>query len=75
MRRSGRKTVVCTIGTRPEAMKMAPVLRMLRTAPWARRRIVCTGEHRELVAPILDFFGIEPQVDLAAMRPGNRCRL
>jgi UDP-N-acetylglucosamine 2-epimerase (non-hydrolysing) len=50
---------------------MAPLIRLLRAAPWARCRIVCTGQHRELVAPILDFFGIEPNLDLRAMRPGE----
>jgi UDP-N-acetylglucosamine 2-epimerase (non-hydrolysing) len=71
MRRLGRKKIVCVIGTRPEAIKMAPLIRLLQTAPWARCRIVCTGQHRELVAPILDFFCIEPHLDLEAMRPGQ----
>ena len=43
------KTIVCTIGTRPEAIKMAPLVRALRQAPWARCRVVLTGQHRELV--------------------------
>lgn len=69
--RGGRKTIVCTIGTRPEAIKMAPVVRALRGADWADCRVVVTGQHRELVDSMLEFFGIEPDVDLDVMRPGQ----
>jgi UDP-N-acetylglucosamine 2-epimerase (non-hydrolysing) len=71
MRRSSRRTVVCAVGTRPEAIKMAPVIRALRSSPWARCRVVSTGQHRELLAPILGSFGIEPDIQLDAMRPGQ----
>lgn len=59
------------IGTRPEAIKMAPVVRALRQAPWADCRVLLTGQHRELVDSMLDFFGIEPDEDLAVMRAGQ----
>jgi len=65
------KTIVCTIGTRPEAIKMAPVIRALRAAPWADCRVLLTAQHRELVDTMLGFFGIVPDVDLDAMRPGQ----
>lgn len=42
-------TILCTIGTRPEAIKMAPVIRALRAAPWARCRVLFTAQHRDLV--------------------------
>lgn len=71
MRSSERKTVVCVIGTRPEAIKMAPVIRALRTVPWTRCRVVCTGQHRDLVEPVLDFFQIRPDLTLDAMRTGQ----
>jgi UDP-N-acetylglucosamine 2-epimerase (non-hydrolysing) len=64
-----RKTVVCVIGTRPEAIKMAPVVRALGEAGWAGCRVLVTGQHRELVDEMLGFFGIVPDVDLALMRP------
>jgi UDP-N-acetylglucosamine 2-epimerase (non-hydrolysing) len=64
-------TILCTIGTRPEAIKMAPVIRALRAAPWARCRVLLTAQHRELVDPMLAFFGIEPDIDLDLMRPGQ----
>ena len=45
--------------------------RAFANAPWARCRVVCTGQHRELMAPILTFFGIRPDLRLDAMRPGQ----
>ena len=58
--------VLCVIGTRPEAIKMAPVVREL-----ARRgvphHVVSTGQHRELVRETLDVFGIEVHSDLDLM--------
>jgi UDP-N-acetylglucosamine 2-epimerase (non-hydrolysing) len=65
------RTVACVLGTRPEAIKMAPVIRALRRRPWADCRVIHTGQHRDLASPILDFFGIAPDVSLDAMRPGQ----
>ncbi len=50
---------------------MAPVIRALRAAPWADCRVLLTAQHRELVDTMLGFFGIVPDVDLDAMRPGQ----
>jgi UDP-N-acetylglucosamine 2-epimerase (non-hydrolysing) len=66
-----RRRVVCVIGTRPEAIKMAPVVRALQGAPWAACRVLLTGQHRDLVGPMLDFFGVEADCDLGLMRPGE----
>ena len=66
------RTLLCTIGTRPEAIKMAPVIKAFQAAGWARCRVLLTGQHRELVDPVLDFFGITPDIDLKIIRPGNR---
>jgi UDP-N-acetylglucosamine 2-epimerase (non-hydrolysing) len=71
MRPSERKTVACVIGTRPEAIKMAPLIRLLRASRWVRCRVVCTGQHRDLVEPLLEFFQIKPDLRLDAMRPGQ----
>lgn len=65
------RTIACVLGTRPEAIKMAPVICALRRRPWARCRVIHTGQHRDLAAPILDFFGIAPDIALDAMRPGQ----
>lgn len=70
MRRSPRKTIVCVIGTRPEAIKMAPVIKALGETTWARCRVLLTGQHRELVDELLPFLGVEPHIDLDVMRLG-----
>jgi UDP-N-acetylglucosamine 2-epimerase (non-hydrolysing) len=62
------KTIVCIIGTRPEAIKMAPVILALQKAPWARCRVVLTGQHRDLVDRVLADWGIRSDVDLDVMK-------
>jgi len=64
MKLGGLEKIVCVVGTRPEAIKMAPVIKALWRVPWASRRVITTGQHRDLVTPILDFFGIRPDFDL-----------
>ncbi len=62
-------TVLSVIGTRPEAIKMAPVVAELGRCADQIHSIVCvTGQHQELLAPVLDLFGIRPEYDLALMR-------
>jgi len=63
-----RKTIISAIGTRPEAIKMAPVIQAFQETPWARCRVLLTGQHRELVDEALTFFGVEPHIDLDVMR-------
>lgn len=70
-RGNAKAKVVCVIGTRPEAIKMAPVVRALRATSWADCRILFTAQHRELVDQMLHFFGIAADVDLNIMRPGQ----
>jgi UDP-N-acetylglucosamine 2-epimerase (non-hydrolysing) len=65
-----RKTIVCTIGTRPEAIKMKPVIQTLQAAPWAQCRVVLTGQHRELATDVLDAAAIEADIDLDVLRLG-----
>ena len=67
--------VLCVLGTRPEAIKLGPVIRALRRragreSPWARDvvRVCVTGQHRELLEPMLSLFGIEPDYDLKTMQ-------
>lgn len=66
-----RKSVLCVIGTRPEAVKMAPVVQALRHAPWADVRVLLSGQHRDLPRPILDFFGIDAQNELPPQESGT----
>ncbi len=61
-------TIACIIGTRPEAIKMAPVILALRRQPWARTVVVATAQHRELADEVLELFGIQPDHDLNLMQ-------
>lgn len=65
------RTILCTIGTRPEAIKMTPVIMAFKETGEARCRVMLTGQHRDLVDPILAFFGIAPDIDLDIMRPNQ----
>lgn len=66
-----RRKVLAIVGTRPEAIKMAPVILALREEPWADVHVVATAQHREMLDQMLDFFGIAPDSDLGMMRPGQ----
>src|SRR5436190_20820452 len=64
--------VLSILGTRPEAIKMAPILRELnRRGPGVRSLACLTGQRRELIEPVLDLFDIQPDYQLATMRPGQ----
>ncbi len=63
-------TVLSVLGTRPEAIKMAPVINELHKYPDRLRSIVCSvGQHRELLDPVLDLFQIKPNYELNLMQP------
>lgn len=58
------------LGTRPEAVKMAPVIAAFKTnATGFQVRVLSTGQHKEMLAQILDSFGLQPDLDLGVMRP------
>ncbi len=59
------------LGTRPEAIKMAPVILELKKYSHLQVEVVSTGQHSEMLQPILNFFDIKPDVDLHLMRPGQ----
>lgn len=60
--------VICVVGTRPEAIKMAPVILALQNEPWAEVRVLATAQHREMLKQVLNLFSIEPDIDLDIMR-------
>ncbi len=60
------------IGTRPEAVKLAPVVHALRGTHWADVSVLATAQHRELLDDVLEFFGIAPDADLDSMQPDQR---
>ena len=60
------------LGTRPEAIKLAPLIAACRQAGDRVQPIVCsTGQHREMLAQVLGYFGIQPDIDLGLMQPGQ----
>jgi len=64
------KRVLFVFGTRPEAIKLAPVVRELKKQPDVFKVRVCvTAQHREMLDQVLDIFGVEPDFDLNLMRP------
>jgi UDP-N-acetylglucosamine 2-epimerase (non-hydrolysing) len=67
-----QKRVLILFGTRPEVIKLAPVVRALRRKPLNfETRIVSTGQHREMVQQALNDFGLEVDVQLDAMSSGK----
>lgn len=66
---SGRKPVLVILGTRPEAIKLAPVIRALSGSRTLAPRVCVTGQHREMLDQMLALFGIRPDRDLDVMRP------
>lgn len=65
------RRVLVVIGTRPEAIKMAPVVQALRATRRVDCRVVLTGQHGSLVDPVLRVFGLEPAWDLGIMSEGQ----
>ena len=63
--------VLCIVGTRPEAIKMAPVILALRQSKSWDVKVVATAQHRELLDQVLGVFGIAADKDLDAMRPNQ----
>jgi len=63
--------VLLVFGTRPEAVKMAPLIRAMREDEVFNPRVCVTGQHREMLNQILGIFEIEPHHDLAVMQSGQ----
>lgn len=66
------RKVMLVFGTRPEAIKMCPLVNELKSRPGEFETTVCvTGQHREMLEQVLRVFGVEPDHDLAIMKPGQ----
>src|SRR6266404_2596424 len=60
--------VLCVFGTRPDTIKMAPLVLGMQAQPRNFKALVCvTGQHREMLRPMLDTFGIKPDHNLTVM--------
>lgn len=66
------KKIMLVFGTRPEAIKMAPLVKEFQKHPDEFKTIVCvTGQHREMLDQVLDIFDITPNYDLNIMKQGQ----
>lgn len=63
--------VLTIIGTRPEAIKLAPVIQRLGLEDGVQSYLCLTGQHRDIVSPILKLFGLSADFDLRVMRKGQ----
>jgi UDP-N-acetylglucosamine 2-epimerase (non-hydrolysing) len=65
------KRVLLTFGTRPEAIKMAPLVRQLQRSAGLACGVCVTGQHREMLDQVMELFDIHPDFDLNVMKPGQ----
>ncbi|AFY36469.1 UDP-N-Acetylglucosamine 2-epimerase [[Leptolyngbya] sp. PCC 7376] len=64
-------SVCITLGTRPEAIKLAPVIRQFRQATDFETSVILTGQHREMVDQVMQWFDLKADFDLEIMQPGQ----
>jgi len=73
MTKKSKKKILVVLGTRPEAIKLAPVVLELRRRSREFTCILCvTSQHRQMLAPMLRFFGLVPDHDLKVMRSNQQ---
>ncbi len=63
--------VLTVFGTRPEAIKMAPLVKLLEETPSIDAKVCVTAQHRQMLDQVLELFEITPDFDLDIMRPGQ----
>lgn len=63
--------IICVVGTRPEAIKMAPIILALQKESWAEVSVLVTAQHRHMLKPVMDLFQIPSHIDLDVMRPSQ----
>jgi len=66
-----KKSILVFMGTRPEAIKLAPVVKALRNTDDFACTVVATGQHKEMFRQVIDRFGIEVDAELDVMRPNQ----
>lgn len=66
-----KKRIMSVFGTRPEAIKMAPVVKALEASEDFESIVCVTAQHREMLDQVLELFSIEPDYDLNIMKPGQ----
>src|SRR5690348_15670306 len=65
------RNIFVVVGTRPEAIKMAPLIRRLQANPQFAVTVCSTGQHREMIHQVFRLFCIAPDIDLDVMEPGQ----
>lgn len=68
---SNKKNILCIAGTRPEAIKMAPLIKALQQENWANVFVLASGQHQELLDSAFESFGVSPDENLAVMTAGQ----
>jgi len=63
--------ILSVFGTRPEAVKMAPIVQLLKQTPNIEARVCVTAQHRQMLDQVLELFEIKPDYDLDLMRGGQ----
>lgn len=71
MKRSSPVKVMTVFGTRPEAIKMAPVVQSLLAHPEIETKVCLTAQHREMLDQVVDLFKLPVDYDLDIMRSGQ----
>ena len=66
------RKILAVVGTRPEAIKMAPLIRRLRAASGLSVAVCSTGQHREMIRQVFELFSITPDFDLEVMEHDQR---
>lgn len=64
-------TIAFALGTRPEAIKLAPVIHRVRNTRGMRAFVLVTAQHRDMLDQVLDVMDIQPDIDLNLMKPGQ----
>lgn len=62
------KTIMAVFGTRPEAIKMCPLVKELQTRKDVKTIVCVTGQHRQMLDQVLEIFGVKPEYDLSIMK-------
>ena len=62
------KTVMLVFGTRPEAIKMCPLVKELKSRPGLKTVVCVTGQHRQMLDQVLETFEVVPDYDLSIMK-------
>ncbi len=63
-----KKKILCVVGTRPEVIKMAPVIYELRNRSWSKVLVLATAQHREMLDQMMKVFHLEADIDLNVMK-------